>query len=284
VLGIVVLYHPFPDVRKNILSYLYGLDKLILWKNSPDCDDVLPKEGVDYADKIVEMDAGSNVGLAKPYNAAIAYARKHGYTHLLTMDQDSFFEEGDFRKYLNTILEDGEMAIFTPNLFIRGKKKFPVQEGLVEVDTLYNSGTLYPVSVFDVMGVFCEDFFMYAIDTDIALRAEKNSIPKKGVCSVLMTHEEGYRTRKRKFLWKTVTPNEYSPIQSYYFVRDILVLQTIHSHEKIGWYWYFQRWICKRILWILLYEDNKWAKLKGVFTGYIHGITRVCKHYPEVKQ
>jgi rhamnosyltransferase len=263
------------------------LDKLIIWKNSPDCDDVLPKERVDYADKIVEMDAGSNVGLAKPYNAAIAYAREHRYTHLLTMDQDSFFEEGGFRKYLDIVLKIEERAVFIPNYVMGGKKSFPFCEEIVETDLYINSGTLYPLSVFDTTGTFREDFFMDSIDIDIALRAKGYGIPWKGVCSILLYHEMG-NPRKRKFFWKTVMPHEFSSMRLYYCVRNGLILKSLYPNEKLrdnGHLRYLNnllRWCCRRLLLALLYGDKKWAKVEGMITGYIHGkrgITGIRKRY-----
>lgn len=89
ILGIVTLYNPPKEVGENLSSYAPFLDGLYLWDNTAggsNVDSLLPPE---VAKRVLMHRRGRNVGIAMALNAAIDLALKEGYTHLLTMDQDS---------------------------------------------------------------------------------------------------------------------------------------------------------------------------------------------------
>ncbi len=95
ILGIVTLFNPPATVGDNLRSYARYLDGLFLWDNTPGEGAViaLPK---DVEEKIVKIRRGANVGIGEALNAAISMVQEEGYTHLLTMDQASRFEEECF--------------------------------------------------------------------------------------------------------------------------------------------------------------------------------------------
>lgn len=89
-LAVVVLYHPGKDLTGNINSYLPQVDRLLLWDNTPGGGkEQLPLSGVTHPERLEYRGCGRNVGIGTALNDAVAYAREHGYTHLLTLDQDS---------------------------------------------------------------------------------------------------------------------------------------------------------------------------------------------------
>ena len=91
-LAVVVLYHPGKDLAGNIDSYLSQVDKLLLWDNTPgDGQERLPLPDISHPERLEYRGCGRNVGISAALNDAVAYAREYGYTHLLTLDQDSFF-------------------------------------------------------------------------------------------------------------------------------------------------------------------------------------------------
>lgn len=117
-LAVVVLYHPGKDLAGNIDSYLSQVDKLLLWDNTPgDGQERLPLPDISHPERLEYRGCGRNVGIGAALNDAVAYARKYGYTHLMTLDQDSFFLQGDFRRYITAIQEYGEnkRIIFSVN-------------------------------------------------------------------------------------------------------------------------------------------------------------------------
>ncbi|MDR3272732.1 MAG: hypothetical protein LBT29_04555 [Flavobacteriaceae bacterium] len=270
IIGIVVLYHPPSDLIDNILSYIAYLDKLIVWRNSV-CDEIiLPEKYKEWEAKTIIMGSKTNNGIGEAYNTAVTYAVKHHYTHLLTMDQDSRFMNNDFQIYLERINHEKEMAIFSPNYIIDGKNLYLEQTSLLEVETSASSGSVYPIDIFNKIGLFRSEFFIFNIDVEFSLRAQQNGIPTKIVSSVYLFHLMGYKKKKHKFLWKTFIPNEYSPASTYYLVRNGIVAKRLYPYAN-HWKGYLFYWFYKRLFCVLCFEKDKYAKCKGLLLGYIHG-------------
>jgi rhamnosyltransferase len=270
VLGIVTLYYPDEKIEKNINSYLMVVNELLVWDNTPGGS--IAKFPNNHKIKIIGEH--TNVGLGKPLNKAIEYAKFYKFTHLLTMDQDSYFEDKDCVKYIDIIEKSKQKTIFAPNYVLHNKAFYDrsayQQDSFIDVETTMTSGTVYPVNMFDEIGIFREDFFIGSIDDEFSLRANQNGIPTKVVPSVHLIHGAGYQKKKYKFLWKTFFPNEYSPIRSYYIIRNGLLTKRLYPKAKY-WKGYFYYWFYKRLFFVLCYEDNKYAKFKGLLLGYLHG-------------
>lgn len=139
-LAVVVLYHPGKDLTGNINSYLPQVDRLLLWDNTPGGGkEQLPLSGVTHPERLEYRGCGRNVGIGTALNDAVAYAREHGYTHLLTLDQDSYFLPGAFPDYMAAIRSYGEekRVIFSVNYFIKSQQAplYPVADRVDEVSS-----------------------------------------------------------------------------------------------------------------------------------------------------
>ena len=89
-----------------------GVDCLLLWDNTPrDCIDRERLGALQALEKSVYMGKGENVGIGEALNAAVDYARQHGFTHLVTFDQDSRFASDDFGHYLEAVRNGGRMPV-----------------------------------------------------------------------------------------------------------------------------------------------------------------------------
>lgn len=180
-LAVVVLYHPGKDLAGNINSYLPQVDRLLLWDNTPGGGkEQLPLSGVTHPERLEYRGCGRNVGIGTALNDAVAYAREHGYTHLLTLDQDSYFLPGVFRDYTAAIRSYGEKkrVIFSVNYFIKSQQAplYPVADRVDEVSSAMTSGTVYPVGLFEELGVFMEELFVWGIDCEYCWRAARKGV------------------------------------------------------------------------------------------------------------
>ena len=85
---VVVCWYPNEELLLNIDSYSKGSDFLFVWDNTPGGSPL-----IDSVIGATTLNHGKqNMGLAYAYNRAIELATLRGATHIMTMDQDSRFD------------------------------------------------------------------------------------------------------------------------------------------------------------------------------------------------
>ena len=276
-LGIVILYYPDDAVVKNIATYLAQLDELMLWDNTPATDrrDLDLDSLGDGRGKIILDGCGENLGIGSALNKAVAYARANGFTHLLTLDQDSCFGGRNFESYLRAIRSYGEdkAAIFSTNYFIKSQQTtmYPPTDSVDEVYSAMTSGSIYLVSLFDTLGDFMESLFVWGVDCEFCWRAKRKDIPVLCFKNILLTHDLGYQKKKRRLLGKEVFPNEYGPARSYYNVRNGILLHRLYP-EALNLKSHLRYHFYKRVVFIILYERQKFSKFWALLCGYRDGL------------
>jgi rhamnosyltransferase len=269
ILGIVVLYFPVDEVViKNISSYVNHINKLIIWDNTPESarktinfSNLFPKSN------IFEITPGENKGLAIPYNEAIKVAQSEGFDYLLTMDQDSHFENTNFELYYSRIklCSDQNIGIFSPNINGSGVNG----KNIIEVRTAISSGAIYPVSIFNKVGNFIDNFFIYMLDIEFCFRVKKQNMSVVCMPDINMIHEEGYSNINSLGM----KINNYSAQSTYYIIRNTIFTWKLYPEfttkedKKI----FYKYKIFFRLL-KLIFEENKFAKLKAIFFGLLHGM------------
>ncbi len=269
-LAIVITYFPNPDdLKRNISRYIDHVDKLIIWENTPE------KEAIQYhielpehQAKIIYRGSGKNEFIAIPLNRTIAWAKENGYTHLLTMDQDSCFEEGCFEKYILSIrdctIENVGMWGANPN------NMYKTDEALLVVPQCITSGTVYPLSIFDKIGLFREDFAIYVVDIEFGIRARKYGYKTVIATQCLLHHVFGKPTKSKLGL---ITSN-YSPFITYLIIRNTIVTWIEHpDHFKVR-KGFIQYNIIFRLLSVILHEKDKLKKIKAIFLGILDGVQK----------
>ena len=102
--GAVVLYHPSQEVFSCVDSYISYVEKLWVMDNSE-------RKNWDFVKAFCEnpkcryIDLQGNQGIARALNIAAKRAMEEGADWLLTMDQDSQFEEGSFSRLVSSLSE-----------------------------------------------------------------------------------------------------------------------------------------------------------------------------------
>lgn len=265
--AVVVTYYPdVEDAIKNIMQYLPWVDHLVIWENTPsEYINNYRIELPEYADKISYMGTGKNEGIAFALNRTVEYAQAHGYTHLLTMDQDSYWE--DFRQYKNNVDNYiDQYSIFAPNI----NKTFP-GTGITERKVSITSGSIYSIDLFNKIGLFREEFFIDAVDTEMGYRAFSSGIPTITILSSNLIQQFG---ESAEFLGKPYTV--YSPFRTYHIIRNHIWLWRMYPavidyelKKAI-----IANYILKKIIYAIIKGTHKFKNLKSVFNGIIDGIFR----------
>jgi rhamnosyltransferase len=263
--AVVVTY--FPDVVEsinNIKRYINGVDHLIIWENTPENERVKYRITLqEYTERISYMSTGKNEGIAYALNRAVEYARENGYTHLLTMDQDSQWVDFKYFKSL-AVTNEGVFSLACPNVSSRWK-----HETVSDAKACITSGSLFDLLIFERIGLFREDYFIDAVDTEFCYRIRKNNekILVFGQTSLVQRFGE-----PTKVLGHSIS--NYSSFRTYYIVRNHLWLwreypDIIDSNQKE---WILKTNIIYRLVLILLFEKDKLPKLYRLMLGVKDGL------------
>ena len=268
--AIVITYYPnVSELVTNIYQYIDNIDHLIIWENTPQPNrEEYLIHIPEYSYKITHMGMCDNRGIAFPLNRAVEFCLSNGYSHLLTMDQDSKWHNFEkFKAKIHAIKNTG-VAAYTP--IIPDIYNWPgIDENYREVAEYITSGTVYDIQIIKEIGLFREDYFIDAVDLEFCYRTRKNSYMTIQLSEGELYHKLGYSKRICKFL---STPN-YSAFRTYYIIRNHIWLWREYPslfHKRI----FVLRHTIYRLILILLGEDNKLGKIKSVIKGVVHGISK----------
>lgn len=273
ILGVVVAYFPqIDELTLNVSTYIENLDKLIVWDNTPNQPPVFFESlQALYPDKLLILGSGRNEGIGLALNRAAEWGLKNNYDFLLTMDQDSSFDEGHFAQYLVQIRDnDHSNVLWYAAMTHLPSGDSPVFEGdFQELKLCITSGSLVPLPVFERIGFFREDFFIEGVDYEMCFRSKSYGLKILQVNRVFLNHSVGDR-REHKLFGKKVHTFNYSPIRVYYSLRNHTYLHKLYGDKAFIRYFYYN-WFFKRGIAILLYESEKrkkWAAmLRGIYDG-----------------
>lgn len=267
-LGVVILYYPDKEqVMLNIASYLDEVDALLIWDNTPPADRRVLDFGRQQENKIIRRDKERNVGLGFPLNEAVRYGTENGFTHLLTMDQDSWFDPGEMRKYKNKVLETGGGNLACYGVVI---EKEDLSDLVEDRDVNITSGSIFPLAIFRKVGMFRDNFFIDAIDNEFCCRLKLYGYRVVRIGSVFMHHTLGYVTTE-PFLWGKLFLLNYSPMRTYYIIRNHIQVQRLYpDYRPLN---FVRDQLVFRLMAIVFKENRKWKKLYAMLMGLIHGFT-----------
>lgn len=269
-IAVVVAYYPdLTEAILNIHQYIDFVDQLIIWENTPIKDRSSHKIVLtDNEDKVIYLGTDKNEGIAYALNRSIEWAINRGYTHILTMDQDSFFYNFDsYKRIINKNLSEQTLTIYSPNT----NDMFSTQSDVVEVEYSITSGSIFNLSIFDKIGLFREDFFIDAVDLEFCIRAKRRyNYSTFIVCNAHLKQSFGNLDRTT-IGFKS---NNYSAFRTFFIARNNIWLwkeyPEIHSYQMFKFL--FGESIFKRPMKILLGESDKYSKFKSLFKGIYLGL------------
>ena len=215
----VILYNPNRDVISNIYTYLEQVGKLFIIDNSETISQFIKDEFIKNQ-KVFYTANNRNIGIASALNLALKFAEQDGYEYLLTMDQDSYFDNQVVEKMLNRIYEDEGIAIISArHQYPLGKKAAKVNDDAIDNLVVMTSGNIVRVNVLRGAGGYMDKLFIDYVDHEICLRLNKlgYKIKLENDCKVI--HLLG-NVIEKQFLWKKVYPTNHSPIRLYYQTRN----------------------------------------------------------------
>ena len=262
ILAIVVTYFPEKELLyKNISAFIDYVDRVLIWENTPEQEKLnyrfIEHEKVEYhGDGINSISHGLNYGWQ--------YAKKHGYDYLLTMDQDSLWQ--DFPSYISLTVNNPEVpiGIWGPNAY--GEN---VEEKIVKFDKIITSGMLTKTELISKVGGWNEIFSIDCVDDEFCLYANTKGINSYvfGMCRL---HQQYGTPKKVSVLGRSAIISYDSPQRLYSIYKShVIQLKLFPKVECIrSEFWNY--WIPK-IKWGVIGGNkpisNFWAIFKGILSG-----------------
>ncbi len=222
-----------------------------------------------------------NEGLAHAFNQAVQWAQSKDFRWILTLDHDSEATPDMVRKllraYANLELQGiNKIGVIGANPFDLNNQHFLMYEpreteGIPLEDTeVISSGSLIALQVFEVVGKFNEDLFIYFVDTDICMRLTRCGFHVFVCPEAILLHREGTK-RRRKFLWIDAQYDHYGRTARYYLTRNTVYMIKKHSLTLTNIFWLLRR-VCKDHAKILLFDENRLSLLRYSMRGLIDGL------------
>lgn len=221
-----------------------------------------------------------NEGLAHAYNQAVQWARDKGFQWILTLDHDSEATPGMVDKLVQayvTLERQGirNVGVVGANPFDQNIQRFiqylPREGGgaALEDEGVISSGSLIQLRVFDTMGLFDEDLFIYYVDTYFCRRLVRAGFRIYVCPEAVLIHQEGSK-RRRKLLWRHAYYDHYGKHARYYLTRNTIHMMKRREVSAGDIYWMVRR-TCLDHLKILLFDEDRfsiiWYSLKGLVDG-----------------
>lgn len=218
--AVVIWFNPTVEFVKNIESYSKFVYKTIVVDNSSDDNSKLLNEHpeVEY------ISLKTNTGIGSALN--IGYERALGYSAewVLTMDQDSWFDELAIRTFLDPnsshFTEKG-CAVFSPTFE-------EVKAGIAECNSVISSGSLVQLSAHTSIAGYNEKLFIDQVDHEYCYRLKRFGFRILKLNHIVMHHTVGEPITKEFFGMK-ISSDNHTAIRKYYIARNVLYMRKYFS-------------------------------------------------------
>jgi len=188
-----------------------------------------------------------NLGLSKAYNLALALAVKGNYQFALLLDQDSSLLPGAVNELISRFqaialslpigaisgrnieanrvggiafrLSTTIPAIFRERAY--AANRLIRAEGVEELRTFTNSGTLVPLALLPKVGVFDERLFLDAVDYEFSLRLRSKGYHIFEARQARLRHRQG-RMYTLRLGGREVALRGHTPNRGYTIVKDTI--------------------------------------------------------------
>jgi len=259
----VVLYHCPPERLDGLQTYASQVERLYVIDNTEQPDPAV-REALSRMPGVVYTANGQNQGIARALNQAARQALAEGFTHLLTMDDDSRTPPGYVRQLTDFLDQHPDLRIG-----ILAPYHTPVRaagEGFTHVPYTMTSGNLLSLRAYAEAGPFWEELFIDHVDHEYGLRLNRLGWAVIELTDLRLDHPLGVR-KARPVLGGTFV--SHSPRRGYFIARNGLAVGRRHPA-------FLPRALqltAKEVLKALLWEDRRPERLRFIGRGLRDGLT-----------
>ncbi|MBN3851780.1 glycosyltransferase family 2 protein [Paraburkholderia sp. Ac-20340] len=287
--ALVILFHPSGKQLARLRALREACAALVVIDNTPQAD-ASAREAA-RRDGYTLIHHGNRGGIAGAYNVGLThlFARDPKIDAVALFDQDSVVPPA----YFPTM--DALAARLAGRAFIAGPRIFDENDGRflpelatngigvrrLQVDTqqgtpapmrcafLISSGSFVSREAWKALGRFDEALFIDHVDTEYCFRALARNVPLYLVPALVLRHRIGAKARRRVGPLEIATMN-HAWTRRYYSARNAMQIAIQYGPRfpvalvpNLLTLW--------QIVQIVLGEQDKRAKLKGIFYGLLDG-------------
>lgn len=293
VCSIVVTLNPDARFTERIAAIASQVGQVFLVDNGSEDKTLATIAEVANAKGYVLISNATNRGIPAALNQGVKAALAAGFTHAVTLDQDSKPEPRMVSELLATLAQHPrphKLAAIGPTMqdptlcdyeqrWLRPRRALPflfqrvscAGEDLQNVTTLMTSGSLLNLEICLRTGLFEEGFFVDHADTEYCLRTSRLGYEHAVSARALLCHRRGDRRRAR-FLGVTFWPTFHSPQRLYYIWRNRTILARRYALQATHWVLFDAIAAAATVITILLVEDAKITKLSAIARGALDGL------------
>ena len=256
--------------RELILKFINNLSKniqILVIENSSDFD--LEKDIKDY--KNVEIKFMNNNG----YGSAINYASSYiltKYFFVFSPDIKNVDDEliSIFEEKAQIIKTFGALGPRFLNVTEKSHRQSNIKEEIGEINSISGSAMCFNKSVFDAIGGFDENIFLYFEETDYCMRAKKMGYKMFQINKMFVDHTRGANAG----VVKAKNTNEVKKLEklySWHFIWSKYYLFVKH-HGKLFSLLYFMPILIRILFRINLYKFKNDINKKEKYQSRLNGL------------
>ncbi len=273
--AVVVTFQPDTDVIENLKRVATQVDLLIIVDNgSSEAFGLLLQPFLNTRVKLIRH--SENLGIATGFNTGLRSLIDSGCEFVFTFDQDSrippTFVQNMIASFQKAESHFGLIGVLMPSWRNPESIDLPVKDGeLREVSQGISSGSLYPVSVFQNLGFFADEYFIDGVDIEFCLRCQTQSWKVIQDTSLVIEHSLGNEV-KINLLGFQIPIIVHSPFRKYFIARNRIINYRKYGFYNISWF-FADFWVfIREIFHIVAYESDKRRKIKYTLVGIQDGI------------
>lgn len=281
----VVLYYPDENTFGNILSYAYDVDSIIIVDNTEESNqDLINPLKELLLDKLIYINNGSNLGIATALNIACKKAKEMHFEWILTMDQDSSFDNFKYYKECFIKVKDiPKLALLAANTNEEKGNSFMTYQYLEDKITVITLANILNLSYYTELGGFEDKLFIDMVDYDYCFKVKINKLKILYFNDVFVNHKIGEIYLRKHFLTGKVKYKAGHNFQRvYYIARNSLYIAKKYGNEfpkEISLKKVIKNLYIKDIKRTIAYDPDKLKRIKAKLLALYHFLVNKYGRY-----
>ncbi|MHB1938704.1 MAG: glycosyltransferase family 2 protein [Acidobacteriaceae bacterium] len=268
--AVVVSYHPSRELLRNIEILASQVGHVVVVDNTPGANPQTVIDELEQQGGCTVVRNQRNLGIATALNIGVQRAISLGCEWIVTFDQDSRIGDGYVEGLISAYIESNDPAkigVVCPIYRDAGLGAvWPLPKGS-NGDPLacITSGALMKSETYQKLGPFEDQLFIDGVDTEYALRMRAAGY-KIVESNVVLNHSLGKMT-PHVFAGRHIFVTNHNPQRRYFITRNRIVLLRRYMGRDREWTAYELTDFWKGTVALLLFEQDRWSKVKYMLRG-----------------